>query len=72
MHEKCILKKVHDMKNARYTLHEKCPHFPAFVLNTERYLCGRENADHNNSKYGYFLRSDSIIHLVCTQFFPKN
>ena len=27
MHEKCmILKKVHDMKNSRYTLHEKCTH----------------------------------------------
>ena len=40
------------------------PYFLAFGLNAER--CGvslysvrmRENADHNNSEYGHFLRSD--------------
>ena len=40
------------------------PHLPAFWLNTERDAISlssvrmQENADQNNSEYGYFLRSD--------------
>ena len=47
-----------------FTLPEKCPYsefsgpyFPAFGLNTERYLYSvriRENADQKNSEYGHF------------------
>ena len=50
------------------------PHFSAFRLNTERYgvfsrnavKCGR-NADHNNSKYGQFLKTKRIM-LVRRKF----
>ena len=41
------------------------PLFPAFGLNTERYSVSlaqmRENADENNSEYGLFLRSVSLL-----------
>ena len=36
------------------------PHFPVFVLNTERYYSVRmrENTGRNYSEYGHFSRSD--------------
>ena len=43
--------KFEAMRYFHITLRIKCPYFPAFGLNTERY------SDQNNSEYGHFLRS---------------
>ena len=50
-------------RNITITLRKKCPYFPAFGLNTEKYLISpypvriQENTDQNTSEYGHFSRS---------------
>ena len=52
------IRDTHCVKNVRVGSYSG-PHFSAFELNTDLVRM-RENADQNNSKWGYFLRSESV------------